>query len=252
MKTNKFTTPLSFFTTLLFVALSLPSRAAAADRLPNLGMKRLQDISIEQTSDGRRLLKFTTIIVNVGLGPFELHGQRATTLNPDMDVKQRIYNDTGGYRDITTSAVMYYAGDGHNHWHVRDLETYELIRLDNGVKVGTGVKHGFCFFDNVQNDLTLPGAPQSPFYINCGSHDPSALQVVMGLSVGWGDRYSASLATQYIDITGLGAGRYRLRATADANNWFLESNETDNSTWADMHLKGKGSSIRIIGYGPGY
>jgi len=33
---------------------------------------------------------------------------------------------------------MYFAGDGHTHWHVRDLETYELIRSDNGSKVGTG------------------------------------------------------------------------------------------------------------------
>jgi len=125
-------------------------------------MARLRDLSIDNTADGRRLLRFTTIIVNVGPGLFELHGSRASTLDPDMDVTQRIYNDTGGYRDVVTTAAMYYAGDGHNHWHVRDLETYELKRLDNGVRVGTGAKHGFCFNDNTQSNLTLPGAPPAP------------------------------------------------------------------------------------------
>jgi subtilase family serine protease len=35
---------------------------------------------------------------------------------------------------------------------------------------------------------------------------------------------------QYIDITGLKSGRYRLQATADASNWFTESNESNNTT----------------------
>ena len=67
---------------------------------------------------------------------------------------------------------MYFAGDGHNHWHVRDLETEKLIRLDNGAKVGTSAKHGFCFFDNVRYRLTLAGAPQSARYTGCGTSTP--------------------------------------------------------------------------------
>jgi hypothetical protein len=54
----------------------------------------------------------------------------------------------GSSREISTQAVMFWAGDGHEYGHVRDVEAYELTRLDNGRRVGTGAKHGFCYFDN--------------------------------------------------------------------------------------------------------
>jgi hypothetical protein len=52
-----------------------PAAGAAADRLPDLGMARLRDLSIDTaTLPGRRLLRFSTVIVNVGAGPFETVG----------------------------------------------------------------------------------------------------------------------------------------------------------------------------------
>ena len=45
---------------------------------------------------------------------------------------------------------------------------------------------------------------------------------MMGLSVGWGDQYSASTNFQWIDITGLPNGRYRLTATADPSHLVSE------------------------------
>ena len=42
----------------------LPTAAAATDRLPDLGMARLRDLSIDTTTiPGRRLPRFTTIIL---------------------------------------------------------------------------------------------------------------------------------------------------------------------------------------------
>jgi hypothetical protein len=228
------------------VILTSGSAAAAADRLPDLGMARLSDIKAEKTN-GRRLLRYTTVIVNVGAGAFEARGRRLSTSEPEMSVVQRVYADGGGWRDIATPARMFFAGDGHSHWHVRDLETSELIRLDNGSKVGTGAKRGFCFFDNVRYRLTMPGAPQSPVYTHCGG--ASSLAVTMGVSIGWGDAYYWNLPDQFIDITGLGAGRYRLLVTADAQNYFTESNGSNNATWVDLQLKGNGAP-RIVGYGP--
>lgn len=230
----------------VLAALAAPGVAAAADRLPDLGMARLTDIKVEK-SNGRRLLRFTTVIVNVGAGPFEARGSRPNTGTPEMTVAQRVYDTSGGFRDIGTSARMFFAGDGHSHWHVRDLESSELIRLDNGSKIGTGAKFGFCFFDNVAYRLTLPGAPGAATYPGCGM--PSSLAVTMGISVGWGDEYSWRLPNQYVDITGLSAGRYRLRVTADAPGFFLEANEANNVTWVDLQLKGQGAP-RITGYGP--
>jgi len=159
-----------------------------------------------------------------------------------MTVTQRIYNDAGGYRDVATTAQMFFAGDGHTHWHLLDLESYELIRLDNGRKVGTGAKEGFCFFDNYRF-----GSTHDAFYKNCG-RNPDALQVRMGLSRGWGDRYGAGTIGQYIDITNLTSGRYKLRATADADNWFSETNNSNNFTWVDIQISG--NSVKVIRQGP--
>jgi hypothetical protein len=228
----------------------LKFQASAADRLPDLAMMKLRDLNIENTPDGRRLLRFTTIIINIGVGKFELWGQRANTSEPLMSVSQRIFDDAGGYRDRPTNAVMYYAGDGHTHWHVKNLENYALIRLDNGAKVGTGAKRGFCFFDNYIYNLTYAGAPQSPFYKGCGKSPGALGPLRTGLSVGWGDSYGWRLPDQFIDITGLTSGQYRLRAIADYNRWFTESIETNNSTTVDIRLQG--NSITILGYGQGY
>jgi hypothetical protein len=230
------------------LALSRPPAAAAAtDRLPDLGMAPLRDLSVDTTTiPGRRLLRFTTVIVNVGAGPFETIGSRTSTSTTQMAVRQRVFNDAGASRDRSTPAVMFWAGDGHDHWHVRDVEAYELTRLDNGRRVGTGAKHGFCYFDNTPYRLWLPGAPSASVYGGCGT--AADLTVTTGLSVGWGDTYPAAIAFQWIDVTGLKSGRYRLRATADPANWFAETNNANNSTWVKIRLTGSGA--RVVAYGP--
>ncbi len=218
-----------------------PSVGAASDRLPDLAMARLNHVQIERT-EGRSLLRFDAVIVNVGAGSFELHGSRPTTETDMTTVTQRIYDDAGGSRFVPTTAQMYWSGDGHDHWHARDLEEYELIRLDNGKKVGAGGKEGFCFQDNYQYGSTEP-----PFYTSC-DHNPEALSVTMGLLRGWGDIYPWRTVGQYIDVTGLKSGRYRLWATADATDQFEESNEANNFTWVDIQKSG--SSVVVKRYGP--
>ena len=122
------------------------------------------------------------------------------------------------------------------------MESYELIRLDNGTKVGTGAKEGFCFFDNV-----LFGSTQNKVYTSCGNN-ANAKKVTMGLSRGWGDRYGAGTVGQYIDITNLAPGRYKLQATADEPNWFLESDDSNNFTWVEVQISS--NSVSVITYGP--
>ena len=218
-----------------------------ADRLPDLGMAPVTDLRIDTaTIPGRRLLRFTTVIVNVGQGPFETIGSRPDSSTSEMTVRQRIYDDAGGARDVVTPTVMFFAGDGHDHWHVRDAEGYELRRLDNGHRVGTGAKHGFCYYDNTPYRLGLPGAPLWSMYGDCGG--TGDLTVTTGLSVGWGDTYPASIAFQWIDITGLKSGRYRLTATADPIGWFEETDDTNNSTWLNLKLTGAG--VSVLAYGP--
>jgi hypothetical protein len=72
--------------------------------------------------------------------------------------------------------------------------------------------------------------------------------VTTGLSRGWGDIYHWNTVGQYINVTGLANGRYRLRATAGADNWFSESNNSNNFTWVDIRIQG--GQVSVIRYGP--
>ena len=165
-------------------------------------------------------------------------------------VVQRIYNNAGRWRDVLTPGTMVFGGDGHHHWHVRDLQQSELFRLSDGVFLARSDKRGFCFWDNVRYRLSLPGAPQSPVTAESGCGNSGSLTATMGLSIGWGDIYPASLPDQFIDITGLADGRYRLVVTADPSGWFAETNKNNNVTWVDLELLGGGSQLSVLGYGP--
>jgi len=106
---------------------------------------------------------------------------------------------------------------------------------------------GFCFYDtdNYGSDDPARYAPSS----GACAGGVSAASTTMGLSVGWGDLYARSLPDQYIDITGLTSGRYRLTLIADKDNWFLEGSNSNNVSWIDIQLKA--NKVTIVAYGPG-
>jgi hypothetical protein len=219
------------------------SAEAVTDRLPDLGMARLEHLQIQTTEDGTRLLRFSSTVVNVGPGNFELHGQRDDP-TAEMTVTQRIFDDADGYRDRQTTATMFYAGDGHDHWHVKDLAHYSLTRRETGRVVRTDAKQGFCFFDN-----RWFGSSEPAYYTKgCANGMPLALEVTMGLSRGWGDIYSWKTVGQYVDVTTLRAGRYRLKAKADPAGWLRERKEENNFTWVDIRLRG--NQVKVVDYGP--
>jgi hypothetical protein len=238
---------------LVAACLAAPGPAAAATSVPpDLGMAKLSAISIDTTTrPGRRLLRYTAVIVDVGAGPLELIGSRPDTSTATMSVVQRIFDTAGGHADRPVNTTMFYSGDGHNHWHTRDIEAGTLARLDNGRKVGTLAKHGFCFFDNVRYRLSLPGAPQTAHYGNggCDPGQPSALTADMGLSIGWGDSYPATTNLQWIDTTGLRNGKYLLTATANPGDVVSETSYANNSAWAKIRING--NAVTVLQYGSG-
>jgi Lysyl oxidase/S-layer homology domain len=214
------------------------ARAGGVGAEPDLTMAPLRDFRI-QWVNGRRMLRFTGMIVNIGAGPFELQGVRSSTSEP-MTMHQIVYEGASSTGPIAqqyaTGAVAQYAGDGHNHWHVNEIARYDLW---GGPNVSRGSKIGFCFLDSDPHDLGLPGAPPSRYYLGSWcSTDPNALSNRMGISIGWGDLYAWNVTWQWIDITDLPAGVYVVRAMADPYQFFAETNDQNQCdsvqiSWTD-------------------
>jgi len=215
--------------------------------LPDLTMLPPTDFKIEYTADGRKLLRFSTVAVNIGPGPFQVVGSDPIDGNAGvsdvLDVKQQIKRSDGSWIDRPTTAKMQWAGDGHNHWHIIGYQSFKLLTL--GAKpLRYAAKTGFCAFDSYLYLSTKPA-----FYTwekTCRTLGDGT--VFMGTSRKWGDIYKANLAFQWIDITGLATGDYLLRVIADppygSPGRFLESNETNNRAWAKIHI-GK-SAVTVL------
>lgn len=238
---------------LVAAGLAAPASVAASHGsdalLPDIGMAPLSDFSVQKRAKGQRWLRFSATIVNVGSGPFQAYGH--TNVGGELSVDQQFRTSTPGViASHPTAATMYFSGDGHNHWHVRDLERY-VLESQNGATRLYGEKHGFCFWDNVRYSPALPGYPLNAVYTgfnSCVTRGDAT--VLMGLSIGWGDRYPATITDQYINITSLPAGEYTVTATADWNNWFAESNDANNSTTARIRISKNGVTVLDPGTGP--
>jgi hypothetical protein len=214
--------------------------------LPNLVMEPLGQWHVE-LSDGRRLLRVTTVFSNYGDGPFELRGSRSSADEPTMLMDQVVYTASGGERVVPTTVEARYAGDGHDHWHAQRAVTMELNRVLDPGTIRFGRKIHFCFFDNYPTNRDLSAFDPEEVYLRAFCALRSSLSVRMGLSVGWGDRYGWDFPYQQIDITNMPGATYELRATVDYDNDFLELNDGDNCTMSRFQLPafGEGEIITV-------
>ena len=215
---------------------------AADDRLPDMTPLRPVELHVVD-AHGRRLLKFTAEMDNIGQGAMEVLGRRTSSIDP-WTVSQVIYDDAGGSRRVVTKAYLMYAGDGHDHWHVRKMMAYHLFSTSN---TRGDSKVGFCFFDTTLRHPSLPRSPSSRHYQEpwCGTRTATTSRT--GISVGWGDRYPWKIAFQWVDITGLPSGDYVLRAIVDPYDWFLETKETNNCTYRRIRISG--THVSLLGAG---
>ena len=236
------------------VALLLPAgpvsapATAGTEAIPDLAVAPLDEFRIQWVG-GRRLLRFSSMMVNVGPGHFELRGTRPSASQP-MSIHHVIYQtnarDGPLAQDIVTPATATYSGDGHNHWHINEMVRFDLWGSSvSGVLRGS--KIGFCFLDTDPYDFSLPGASPSAYYAGswCG-HDPNALAIRMGMSIGWGDEYGWFLPQQWVDITGLPSGTYNVRARVDPNGYFLETDEANQCAYVTVSLSTSSDTVGIV------
>jgi hypothetical protein len=227
----------------ILLAVIPPAPAAAAtDRLPDLRVASITDLRLV-VSGGRRLLRFTGLMWNNGIGPMEVRANRPSATSSAWTVDQIVYNSAGGLRRIRTTAGMQYAGDGHDHWHVRRMLTYHLWGATGTLRTS---KVGFCFFDTNLMKPSLSGSPSHRVYTESMCGRRASTNTRNGISVGWGDKYPWTFAFQWVDVTGLPAGTYTLRSAVDLYKAFTERSETNNCAWARIRIPASGSTVSVV------
>ncbi len=98
-------------------------------------------------------------------------------------------------------------------WHFHNAARYELLLPGGGSRLIEKV--GFCLIDTYNTDFRTQ-------YFS-GSGWCQGTYGRMGISPGVGDIYTSRNSAQWIDITGLAPGQYRLRATVNPSNELIES-----------------------------
>ncbi len=215
--------------------------AAATEKLPDLRMQPLTSVRIT-VEGGRRLLRFTAIMSNLGVGHFEVHAFRPST-SAAWSVNQVIFDDAGGSHEAPTDTTLVFAGDGHDHWHVRDMMFYDLWGPGGTYREE---KIGFCFLDTTPINLGLPGARQASYYRETSCEEN--LDYRTGISIGWGDNYPWHFAYQWVDITGITPGTYYLRSIVDPLDDFAETNDENNCAWVRLAIPASGNPT-VLGSG---
>jgi hypothetical protein len=204
-------------------------------QLPDLVIPPFSEFTGARDRNGTERIRFGVIIGNVGDGEFRVRAERTAIFTDDWVVDQQVIEAGGGFTTQATDATLVFGGDGHGHWHVKQVENHRLETLDGEV-VGEVVKQGYCFFDTDPLDPALPGAPEKQVWNARGCGGVAQNAVTMGLSVGWGDLYAWHLFDQQIVVTDVPDGTYVLRATADPFGWFEEIDETNNDYWEEFEL----------------
>jgi lysyl oxidase len=231
----------------VLVGATLAPNAGAGSQsrlLPDLITMRISQQDIVLHPSGAKLfLRLSNEIGNRGRGPLEIYPSDQSNDcdgdgNPDndRDTYQRIFLDStgdGGFaRGQDAQSEHHLFGceryhPAHRHWHLLDFSRYKLVRERTGRTVARSTKIGFCIIDTDRAFPGLPGVPTAGYY-PAASGDCSE-DSIDGLSVGWADTYNYLLPGQYLNVTGLGRGRYCLVSTADPNNLLRESNNSNNA-----------------------
>jgi hypothetical protein len=194
-------------------------------------------------------LRFTSAEENVGDGPLLLFGRRDSTKTDTMTVRQALRNGSdgsipGGYpaAQRATQAFTYYEPAlAHQHWHLMNFEHFALVS-PQGKTVVTDRKNGFCLGDrfpvaDADRLAHVPGetGPDADLAATlsenmCRHHEPGALDVLEGISVGSGDDYKYTVDFQWLDITRVPDGTYDLVNTVNADRTLLETDYRNNSS----------------------
>jgi len=215
---------------LALAAALLPAAGAGEpqDLLPDLVQRAPYKLGVEQDGDRWRIV-FASAVENHGEGPLVIEGSRPNRKTVEMRADQAILRSDGSTRVVKgVGALRFVVSSDHRHWHVIGFDRFELRRAHNFKLLLRDRKTGFCLGDRYSAD-PAPGAVPEFMRTRCGRDGPGLLRVREGITPGFGDDYKPSLEGQYLDVTGLAAGRYVLTHRASSDRAILESDYTNNA-----------------------
>lgn len=200
----------------------------AAPVLPDLVADAPEKAFVEDTQQ-QRLLRFDGHVHNAGPGALEVRKSGGS-------VRQRVYSAPNVFEDrpLPGAEVIYELTDGHNHFHIQRAARYSLWNAEGTGAVAPVMKVGFCLLDSES-----VGNNASPFEYG----DDSECQernglVAMGVSAGWRDLYDRFLPFQWVDISSVSPGRYRLRSEVDPDGLIEEQSEANAPADASVSVPG--------------
>jgi hypothetical protein len=218
---------------------SCQGEAERAEVLPDLDQVVPRALSVV-VDDGRERLVFASAVDNVGRGPLVIAGRRAETVEPEMAARQVVDLADGGTAQYPLRMrLRFVVSETHQHWHLLDFEHYEL-HMPDGTLVGDDRKTGFCLGDryNAEGSVRIPGEPPDPVWTgNCAKDQPDRLNILQGISPGYGDDYVPRLEGQFVDITDAPAGRYVLVHRVNPEGGLRESNYENNAASVLLELR---------------
>ena len=195
---------------------------------------------------GDKYLRLSNGIANVGL--WELFFEPSGPVNP-VSGKRPSRQRVGCVKPWGDTLVKYYPADSfvyhpapcHDHLHLGKVAEYSIrvyggTASPPGTPLAFGDKVGFCLLDGVQYEGCCCGLPEgegplAPYFTQgtC-SYDIDEPYFFMGVSIGWRDKYSYSLADQWIELPStLSPGPYWLESVVDPTK-FIKQKTRANDT----------------------
>lgn len=206
-----------------------------------------------------RCLRLSLGVLNVGDGPLDLRFNRHQ-LTEEGEMRQQVRGEPD-----SRPAGRFVFHPTHFHFHSLDTVVADVLRVERTGDgdpqldaVRRGRKHGFCLINTLIADIVKNRADRQAEHndsacaaVEADPADPVAQrQGRMVLSRGWVDVYPWYLPGQYVDFAGLGDGEYVVRATVDASNRLVETDETDNTSFAHIQVAGDRVTLLARGFGP--
>ena len=213
--------------------------------LPDLDQQPPTDLEV-RSDHGRYGLWFTSATDNVGIGPLIVSGLRPSSAIT-MSAVQRVRLSDGGTRTYPKVGYWRYNHSAdHSHWHLLRYQRYEL-RAQSGKVLVRDRKSGFCLGDRygVAPGRVLNRIRRAVFVGFCNLHEPEALRVDGGTSVGFADRYHSHLDGQNVDITNVPAGDYALVHKTNTQLLIRELRYSNNAASVAIRLTRRNGRPRV-------